>query len=57
MRSRFSAVAPSRDPNAGRSGQVNPVVYILSLLVGGLGTTMLVPLLVEWSQKNPLALA
>ena len=52
MRSRFSAVAPSRDPNAGRSGQVNPVVYILSLLVGGLGTTMLVPLLVEWSRPD-----
>ena len=49
MNNRSSTGSQAGRRNASVPGQVNPVVYILSLLVGGLGATMVIPLLVEWA--------
>jgi len=52
MNNRSSTGSQTGRRNASVPGQVNPVVYILSLLVLGLGATMVIPLLVEWAAPD-----
>ena len=52
MNNRSSTGSQAGRRNASVPGQVNPVVYILSLLVLGLGATMVIPLLVEWAARD-----